>query len=134
MDGVHLLLDDLALLVGFIRLGAPKDHGAALGHGELLIFFFGTVHQVASLWGRLLGLALLAEGAMDVALHGSIVLEKMFWLPPMERVGGLEHLFKVFWACSVPMGLRSSDAVGHGDHLLLATLPVLVPPIVASLG
>ena len=43
-----------------------------------------------------MGLALLAEGAMDVALHGGIVLEKMLHLTPMEWVGGLERLLEVF--------------------------------------
>ena len=36
--------------------------------------------------------------------------------------------------CSVPVGLRFGGTVCHGDHLLPAALPVLVPPIVASLG
>ena len=71
---------------------------------------------------------------MDVALHGSIVLEKMLRLPPVERAGKLERLLKVFRACSAPVGLRSGVTVGHYDHLLPAVLPVLVPPIAVSLG
>ena len=83
VDGVHLLLGDVALPMGFIRLGASKDHEAALSLGKLIIFLLGTVH-------------LLPEGAMDVALHGGIVLEKMLHLTPMEWVGGLERLLEVF--------------------------------------
>ena len=45
-----------------------------------------------------MGLALLAEGAMDVALHGGVVLEEVLCLPPVEWVGGLESLLEVFWA------------------------------------
>ena len=58
VDGVHLLLGDMALPAGFICLGALEDHEAALGLGELVVFLLGVVHRVASLWGRLLGLAL----------------------------------------------------------------------------
>ena len=61
---------------------SPKDHDTALDLGELVVFLLGTVRWVASLRGRLLGLALLAMGATDVALHGGIVLEKMLRLPP----------------------------------------------------
>jgi hypothetical protein len=43
VDGVHLLLSDAALLVGFIRLGAPEDHEATIGLGELIVFLLGTV-------------------------------------------------------------------------------------------
>ena len=71
---------------------------------------------------------------MDVALHGSIVLEKMLLPAPMERAGGLERLLELFWACSVPVGLRSGGVVGHGDHLLRSALPILVPPVTALLG
>ena len=81
-----------------------------------------------------LGLALLAEGAMDVALCGSVVLKKMFCLHPMEWARGLEHLLEVFQACSMPIGLRSSSAVSHSDYLLPVVLLVLALPIVASLG
>ena len=80
-----------------------------------------------------MGLALLAEGAMDVALHGGVVLEKMLHLPPMEWAGGLERLLEVFRSCSVPARLRSGNAVGPRNHLPMA-LSVLVPPIMASLG
>jgi hypothetical protein len=43
VDGVHLPLGDAALPAGFIRLGAPKDHEAALGLGELVVFLLGTI-------------------------------------------------------------------------------------------
>ena len=84
MNDVHLLLGDAALLVRFIGLGAPEDHEAALGLKELIVFFLGSVRWVTSLWGRLLGHALLAEGAIDLALFGSIVLEEMLRLPPWK--------------------------------------------------
>jgi hypothetical protein len=96
VDGIHLLFGDVALPTGFICLGAPKDHEAALSLGELILFPLGAVHQVTGLRGRLLGLALLAEGATDVALHGGVVLEKMLCLPTMERTRGLECLLEVF--------------------------------------
>jgi hypothetical protein len=97
VNGVHLLVGDVALLVGFISLGAPKDHEAALGLGELIVFLLGTVRRVTSLWGKLLGLALLAEGATDVNLHGRVVLEEMLWLPPVEGQGASSAFSK----CSV---------------------------------
>ena len=83
VDGIHLLLGDVAL-ARFICLGALEDHEATLNLGELIVFLLGTIRRVAGLRDRLLGLALLAEGATDVALHDSIVLEKMLHLPPME--------------------------------------------------
>ena len=49
VNGVHLLLVDVALLVGFIRLGALEDHEATLGLGELVVFLLGTVRWVAGL-------------------------------------------------------------------------------------
>jgi hypothetical protein len=55
-------------------------------------------------------------------------------LAPMERVGGLEHLLKVFWVCDSPARLRSGGAVGRGHHLLPTVLSVLVPSVVTSLG
>jgi hypothetical protein len=134
VGGVHLLLGDAALPAGFIRLGAFKDHEAALGLGEHIVFLLGAIRRVTGLQGRLLGLALLAEGAMDVAFHGGAVLEKILRLPPVEWAGGLERLLKVFWACSAPAGLRSGGTVGRDDHLLPAALSVLVPPVAASLG
>jgi hypothetical protein len=76
----------------------------------------------------------LAESAKDVALHGSIVLEKMLCLPLVEQARGLEHLLKVFQACSMPMGLRSCSTVDHGDHFLPMALLLLVPPIAVLLG
>jgi hypothetical protein len=126
-------LGDAMLSARFIRLGASKDHKAALALGELVGFLLGAVCRVAGLGGRLLGLALLAEGATNVALHGSTVLEEMLHLPPMEQVGGLECLLKVFRACSAPTRLRFGDAIGRGDHLLPMALSVLVLPVVASL-
>jgi hypothetical protein len=93
---IYLLLSDAALPAGFIRLGAFEDHEAALSLGEHVVFLLGAVHRVASLQGRLLGLALLFEGATDVAFHGGTILEKMLYLPPMECVGGFERLLKVF--------------------------------------
>jgi hypothetical protein len=134
VDGVHLPIGDATLPVGFICLGAPKDHKAALDLGELVVFLLGVVYQVVGLQGRLLGRALLAKGAKDVALHGSTVLEKMLRLPHVERARGLEHLLKVFWACSVPAGLRSCSAVDHGDHFLPMAILLLVPPVAVLLG
>jgi hypothetical protein len=134
VDGVHLLLGDAALPAGFIRLGAPEDHEAALSLGELVVFLLGTVRQVTGLRGRLLGLALLAEGAMDVALHGSVVLEKMLCLPSWNGQGDSSTFLKCFGACSAPVGLRSGGAVGRGDHLLPMVLSVLVSPVAMSLG
>jgi hypothetical protein len=111
VDGIHLLLSDAVLLTGFICLGALKDHEAALVLGELVVFLQGTACRVTSLRGRLLGLALLAKGATDVALHGCVVLEEMLRLLPMERAGGLERLLEVFQSCSAPTGLRSGGVV-----------------------
>ena len=53
MDGIHLLLGAAALPVGLMRLGAPKDHEAVLGLGELVVFLLGAVRWVTSLRGRL---------------------------------------------------------------------------------
>jgi hypothetical protein len=75
VNGIHLLLGDAVLSVGFVRLGALEDHEAALSLGELIVFLLGVIRRVAGLHGRLLGLALLAEGATNVALHGSIVVD-----------------------------------------------------------
>ena len=82
MDGIHLLLGDVAL-ARFICLGALEDHEATLNLGELIVFLLGTVRRVAGLRDRLLGLALLAEGATDVAPHGSAILEEVLCLPPV---------------------------------------------------
>ena len=79
VNSVHLLLGDAAL---YLR--------------ELGVFLLGASHWVPSLQGRLLGLALLAKGATDVALHASTVLEEVLCLPPMEWAGGLEPLLEVF--------------------------------------
>jgi hypothetical protein len=134
VNGVHLLVSDVALLVGFIHLGAPEDHEVALSLGELVVFLLGIVRRVTSLWGKLLGLALLAEGATDVNLHGRAVLEEMLWLPPVEGAGGLECLIEVLRVCATPTGLRSSSTVGRGHHLLPTALPVLVLLTTASRG
>jgi hypothetical protein len=96
VDSVHLLLSGEALPVGLIRLKAPEGHKAALSLGELVVFLLGIVRLVVDLLGRLLGLALLAEGATDVALHGSAVLEEVPGLPLVKWVGGLKRLLKVF--------------------------------------
>jgi hypothetical protein len=85
VDGIHLLFSDVALLAGFICLGTPEDHEAALDLRELIIFLLGIIRRVTGLWGRLLGLALLAKGATDVALHGGAALEKMLCLAPRNR-------------------------------------------------
>ena len=42
VNGVHLLLGDAVLPVGFIGLGAPEDHEAALGLRELGVLLLGT--------------------------------------------------------------------------------------------
>ena len=101
---------------------------------ELNVFLLDISCRVTNLQGRLLGLALLVKGAMDVALHGGVVLEMMLCLPPMKWVGGLERLLEVFRACSAPAGLRSGGAVSRSDHLLPIVLLILIPPVVASLG
>jgi hypothetical protein len=41
VNGVHLLFGDVALLVGFVGMGAPKDHEVALGLRELGVFLLG---------------------------------------------------------------------------------------------
>ena len=82
MDDIHILIGDVALLVGFICLGALEDHEATLGLEKLVVFLLGTVRWLAGLRSRLLGLSLLAEGATNVDLHGGVVFEKMLRLPP----------------------------------------------------
>jgi len=82
VNSVHLLLGDVALLARLVRLGAPEDHEVALGLRELGVFLLGVVRQVAGPRGKLLGLDLLAEGAVDVAPHGSAILEEVLCLPP----------------------------------------------------
>jgi hypothetical protein len=49
VNGVHLLVSDVALLVGFIRLGAHEDHEVVLSLGELVVFLLGIVRWVTSL-------------------------------------------------------------------------------------
>jgi len=96
VNSVHLLFGDAALPMGFIGVGAPEDHEAALGLGELGVFLLGTSRWVTGLQGRLSGPSLLAKGATDVALHDSAIIEEVFCLPPVEWVGGLERLLEVF--------------------------------------
>ena len=91
MDGIHLLLGDAALMVGLMRLGAPEDHEVALGLGELGVLL-GVVRWFTGIQSLLLGLALLAEGATNVALDGGTIFEEVLHLPPVEREGGLERL------------------------------------------
>jgi hypothetical protein len=43
VNGVHLLLGDATLKVRFVRLGAPEDHEAAIGLGELGVILQGSV-------------------------------------------------------------------------------------------
>ena len=45
VDGVHLLLSDMVLPMGFICLGAPEDHEVALGLGVLVVFLLGAIHR-----------------------------------------------------------------------------------------
>jgi hypothetical protein len=104
VDGVHFLLDDAALLAGFICLGAPKDHVATTSLRKLGVILWGGVCRLISLVGRLLGLALLAEGAMDVSRNGGTIFEEVLRLSLMERAGGLERLLKVLRACAMPQG------------------------------
>jgi hypothetical protein len=87
VNDIHLLFCDAALSAGFIGVGAPEDHEVALGLGEFGVFLQGASCQVIGLQGKLLGLALLAEGATNVAIHGGVVLEKVLCLPPVERAG-----------------------------------------------
>jgi hypothetical protein len=77
VNDIHLLLGDATLLAGFVGLGALEDHEAALGLWELVVFLLGASCWVIGLQGRHLGLALLTEGATDVALHGSVVHEEV---------------------------------------------------------
>jgi hypothetical protein len=47
---------------------------------------------------------------------------------------GFKHLLKVLRAHGAPVGLRPSDVVSHGHHLLPMALPILVPLDVKTLG
>jgi hypothetical protein len=80
VDGVHLLLGYVALLVGLIRLGAPEDHEVELGLRELGVLL-GIICSFAGLQGRLLGHSLLAKDATNVAPDGGAVLEEVLCLP-----------------------------------------------------
>ena len=134
VDGVHLLLGDAALPMGLIHLGAPEDYEAAIGLEELGVVLRGVVRWLASLWGWLLGLVLLAKGAVDVAPNGGIVFEEVLHLPLMEWAGGLERLLQVLWTRTTPVGLRPSGAVSHSHYLLPTMVLVLVPLITVMLG
>jgi hypothetical protein len=94
VDNVHLLLSDVVLLAGFIRLGAPKDHEAMVSLRKLSVIFWGSIHRLASLGGRLLGLALLAEGAMDVASNCGTVFEEVFAYPSCNGQGASSTFLK----------------------------------------
>jgi hypothetical protein len=66
LDGIHLLLGDLALRVGFIVLRASEDHQALLGLEELGVLLLPAIVPFADLLCRLLGLALQVKGSSDV--------------------------------------------------------------------
>ena len=104
MNSIHLLFGDEALPTGLIGVGAPKDHEAVLGLWELVVFLLGVVHWVATLLGKLLGLALLGEGATNVALHGGAVLEKMLRLSPWNGHGDSSAFSKCFGCTARPQG------------------------------
>jgi hypothetical protein len=87
VNDIHLLFSDMALLARFVGMGAHEDHEAALGLGELSVFLLGTSRWVTNLQGKLMGLALLVEGAANVALHGSVVLEEVLRLPSWNGQG-----------------------------------------------
>jgi hypothetical protein len=134
VDGTHLLLSGAALPARLVRLGAPKDHHAAIGLKDLGVFLLGVVCQVVSLWGRLLGLALQGKGAMDVTPNGGTVLPEVLRLFLVEWVGGLERLLEVLGACTAPTRLRPGSAFGRGHHLLPMVLSVLVSLVAVTLG
>jgi hypothetical protein len=134
MDGMDLLLSDAVVPAGFVCLGAPKDHQAAIGLGELSVFLKGCFGRVASLRGRLLGSALWAKGATDVAPHSGVVFQDMPHLAAVERARGFERLLEVFRTHGAPMGLRYISAVSHGHHFLPTALLLPGHYIVAVLG
>jgi hypothetical protein len=134
VNDIHLLLGDVAQPTGFVCLGAPEDHEVAIDLGELGVVLWSGVRWLASLWGWLLGLALLAVGATDVAPNDGAVLEEVLHLPSMERAEGFECLPEVFGACIAPVGLRPGDVVGHGHHLLPTVLSVLILLVAVTLG
>jgi hypothetical protein len=49
VNGVDLLFYDAALLAGFVGVGAPKYHEAALSLKELGVFLLGASCQVIGL-------------------------------------------------------------------------------------
>jgi hypothetical protein len=87
VNDIHLLFGDTMLSARFVGMGAPEDHEAVLGLKELSVFLLGTSRWVTNLQGKLMGLALLVEGATDVALHGSVVLEEVLCLPSWNGQG-----------------------------------------------
>jgi hypothetical protein len=113
VDDVHLLLGYVALPVGLVRLGAPEDHEVELRLGELGVLL-GIVRRFAGLPSRLLGHALLAKDAMNVAPNGGIVLEEVLCLPPVEQAGDLKCLLKVIGVHTPPTRLKLGGAVGRG--------------------
>ena len=50
VNGVHLLLGDAELSVGFVRLGAPEDHEVAINLGELGIILWSGVYWPRVPW------------------------------------------------------------------------------------
>jgi hypothetical protein len=53
VDGVHLLLGDVMLPAGFVRLGAPEDHEVANSLWKLGVVLRGGVYRLIGLGGRL---------------------------------------------------------------------------------
>jgi hypothetical protein len=86
VDGVHLLLGYVVLPVGLVRLGATEDHEVELRLGKLGVLL-GVVRPFTSLPGRLLGHALLAKDATNVAPDGGTVLEEVLCLSLWNRQG-----------------------------------------------
>jgi hypothetical protein len=67
-----------------------------IGLRKLSVVLWGGVRRLASLRGRLLGLALLAEGSTNVAAIGGTVFEEVLCLSPCNGQGALS----AFWKCS----------------------------------
>ena len=101
---VHLMLGDVTLLAGFIYLRTLEDHEASLGLRKLNIFLLDIIHWLASLHDRLLGLTLLAKGAIDIDSNGGTSLKEVIHLPTMDQTEGFE--------CQEC--LRPGGTVGHG--------------------
>jgi hypothetical protein len=98
------LLGDAALSTGFVCLGSPEDHEATISLQKLGVILWGGVHRLASLGGRLLGLALLAEGATDVAPDGGAVFEEVLLLSPWSKKGASSTFSKCMGRASCPQG------------------------------